>query len=307
MVSGRRPLGRAVAFFALFAVVFGACSAAIASANPGASEEIWSPHQIVDALKTAYPDAISEVTRRDGDWALLVRGQWFYWAHGRLLPEDARDNWAKYDPIPFYRYPKELPPIVPLTPPERQGIEEQIRERETNPPRRNSAFYDAIWRAPNEAAAYDRVKTTYFLGRTVEIHRELLEDLAAVEEEILTAERFDPAVARFVQSLGHLEGYNWREISGTSSLSYHSYGAAIDLVPVSYRGKQAYWQWAETIFPEWYVLSYSDRYEVPQPVVKAFERHGFVWGGKWLFFDNMHFEYRPEILTLNGISWSPRS
>ena len=28
----------------------------------------------------------------------------------------------------------------------------------------------------------------------------------------------------------------------------------------------------------------------------ACERHGFVWGGKWLHFDTMHFEFRPELL-----------
>jgi hypothetical protein len=33
----------------------------------------------------------------------------------------------------------------------------------------------------------------------------------------------------------------------------------------------------------------------PQPVVDAFEGEGFYWGGKWLFFDNMQFEYRPEL------------
>ena len=36
----------------------------------------------------------------------------------------------------------------------------------------------------------------------------------------------------------------------------------------------------------------------PQPVIDAFERNGFVWGGKWLFFDPLHFEYRPETLLL---------
>jgi hypothetical protein len=29
--------------------------------------------------------------------------------------------------------------------------------------------------------------------------------------------------------------------------------------------------------------------------------YGFIWGGKWLFFDTMHFEYRPEILILSGM------
>jgi hypothetical protein len=28
--------------------------------------------------------------------------------------------------------------------------------------------------------------------------------------------------------------------------------------------------------------------------VEIFERHGFIWGGKWGHFDTMHFEYRPE-------------
>ncbi|MGW8266533.1 MAG: M15 family metallopeptidase, partial [Longimicrobiales bacterium] len=37
----------------------------------------------------------------------------------------------------------------------------------------------------------------------------------------------------------------------------------------------------------------------PPAVVEAFERHGFVWGGKWAHFDTMHFEYRPEILYYN--------
>ncbi len=37
------------------------------------------------------------------------------------------------------------------------------------------------------------------------------------------------------------------------------------------------------------------------PTVLVFERQGFVWGGKWFFFDTMHFEYRPELLLLNPI------
>jgi len=39
---------------------------------------------------------------------------------------------------------------------------------------------------------------------------------------------------------------------------------------------------------------------VNEKFVSAFEHQGFVWGGKWLFFDNMHFEYRPEILIFSG-------
>jgi len=39
---------------------------------------------------------------------------------------------------------------------------------------------------------------------------------------------------------------------------------------------------------------------VPDEIVGIFEKYGFIWGGKWLFYDNMHFEYRPEILILSG-------
>ena len=32
------------------------------------------------------------------------------------------------------------------------------------------------------------------------------------------------------------------------------------------------------------------------PHVDAFEAEGFIWGGRWLHYDTMHFEYRPELL-----------
>ena len=35
---------------------------------------------------------------------------------------------------------------------------------------------------------------------------------------------------------------------------------------------------------------------MPMEVVEAFERHGFIWGGRWHHYDTMHFEYRPELL-----------
>jgi hypothetical protein len=38
------------------------------------------------------------------------------------------------------------------------------------------------------------------------------------------------------------------------------------------------------------------RNEIPWEIVEIFERHGFVWGGKWYHYDTMHFEYRPEIV-----------
>jgi D-alanyl-D-alanine carboxypeptidase-like protein len=48
-----------------------------------------------------------------------------------------------------------------------------------------------------------------------------------------------------------------------------------------------YWLWAKKGV-------YQNR--IPFELVDIFERHGFIWGGKWGHFDTMHFEYRPELL-----------
>jgi hypothetical protein len=74
---------------------------------------------------------------------------------------------------------------------------------------------------------------------------------------------------------------------------------AVDIMPKSYGGKETYWLWASNRKADWWNISYNERYHPPAAVIKAFETYGFIWGGKWLYFDTMHFEYRPEILILS--------
>jgi hypothetical protein len=51
-----------------------------------------------------------------------------------------------------------------------------------------------------------------------------------------------------------------------------------------------YWRWSkDTNAPIW-------KNRIPTEIVRAFEHHGFIWGGYWYHFDTMHFEYRPELL-----------
>jgi hypothetical protein len=64
-------------------------------------------------------------------------------------------------------------------------------------------------------------------------------------------------------------------------------------------GKAAYRRWAMDVNAEWWTIPYDRRWMMPSAVVAAFEHQGLVWGGKWLFFDTMHFEYRPEIFILS--------
>ena len=81
--------------------------------------------------------------------------------------------------------------------------------------------------------------------------------------------------------------FNRRQIAGTTRLSAHSWGIAIDL----HRGK--YWRWGGILGPA-ELLALQSAY--PQEIVQAFEAQGFIWGGKWFHYDTMHFEYRPELV-----------
>ncbi|MBS1516757.1 MAG: M15 family metallopeptidase [Bacteroidetes bacterium] len=74
----------------------------------------------------------------------------------------------------------------------------------------------------------------------------------------------------------------WRNIAGTDRLSNHSFGTAID-INTKYSD---YWKWNSNVI-------YTNR--IPVEIAEIFEKHGFIWGGKWYHYDTMHFEYRPEL------------
>jgi hypothetical protein len=77
-----------------------------------------------------------------------------------------------------------------------------------------------------------------------------------------------------------------RAVADTGKMSMHGYAAAIDL-NLKYSD---YWLWAGKAK----TIPYRNR--MPPEIVDIFERHGFIWGGKWYHYDTMHFEYRPELL-----------
>lgn len=81
--------------------------------------------------------------------------------------------------------------------------------------------------------------------------------------------------------------YNCRAVADTGAPSPHSYGIAIDLNTAF----SDYWYWGRHDGR----IVYRNR--MPQRIVAIFEKHGFIWGGKWYHFDTMHFEYRPELLA----------
>jgi hypothetical protein len=106
--------------------------------------------------------------------------------------------------------------------------------------------------------------------------------------EAVSAE-LDKLPDRFVKYVVPLasKGYNCRAIVGTTRPSVHGHGIAID-INVAWSN---YWRWRRTA-----AGGYAYENRIPWEIVEVFEKHGFIWGGKWYHYDTMHFEYRPELL-----------
>jgi hypothetical protein len=250
------------------------------------------------ALARAYPERIGDLAFRNDDWAVRIDDTWYCWAHGRLLPEELRDQWEQYTSYRFYSYPLDLPPIPNPDEETKRRLKERLEQAEKNPPSRHEGLLADLYRAATRGQTEARIVTVKLMGFEVRVHEQIAEPLEAVNRDLEILVETDPGVQRFVAGLKGLAGYNWREIAGTRSRSYHSYGIAVDLAPKSFGGRHTYWRWALPQNEEFYTIPYEQRWMVPQQIVKIFEEQGFVWGGKWFYFDTMHFEYRPEILVL---------
>lgn len=109
------------------------------------------------------------------------------------------------------------------------------------------------------------------------------DSLRAISREI----KNHPDLVPYTKTAGT---FYWRKVSGSNRLSAHSYGIAID-VGVS---KSNYWKWDHKGKSETDQIQYKN--QIPLELVKIFEKHGFIWGGRWYHYDTMHFEFRPELL-----------
>jgi hypothetical protein len=160
---------------------------------------------------------------------------------------------------------------------------------------RNEAFFRKIYGDCRKGEVARHLKPVAWLpgrnGGTVMVTAAngVAERLAQVSAEL------DKLPASMTQYLVPSAGtYNCRPVAGTKRLSVHAYGAAIDLNTKF----GDYWFWSKGAGgkPVW-------KNRIPLTIVQIFERHGFIWGGKWYHFDSFHFEYRPEIIALARQGW----
>ena len=254
--------------------------------EPGSPEAALREDVRVRAFLRAYGSLIDSVTYTDDDVVFSLGGRAIHFQDGRMLAAERIGRRDRCDPI-FYRYSLE-----PLTEPVELS-DETVRYC--------TDVQEVLW-GRTEHQIREHAASTTFLDRRMFLNDLVVQALDEVEQDILSIASSDQAVASWIDDVDITYSFINRGIAGTAIRSQHAWGLAVDLVPTSYDGRQVYWRWSRAWNRQgWHRTPLEQRWSPPEPVVEIFERHGFIWGGKWAHFDNIHFEYRPEILEYNRL------
>jgi len=256
---------------------------------------------VLESFKQGYPKEISEIgyDRNVSDWFLIVNNKKFYWAAGRFLPLKYSKQIKKWRPYVDYKYPFEIPNPKNFTKDdiEKIRIVTNSENRELEPPY-HLDFFDALYDGKTRRKIESHIINTKFLGKNVNVHEKIVDKLFLIENEIYELAKIDEEIKTFLTHLQSIEGYNWREIADSQSRSYHSWGIALDILPKGWSKKNLYWNWIRSWNKDWMLIPLEKRWTPPEIVINIFEKYGFIYGGKWIMWDNMHFEYRPELILL---------
>lgn len=259
-------------------------------------------------FRQAYPDVtFNAIYDRDkADWKieLLIpegdtkRTEFLYWSNGSMLPEAELANKAKYWTLLYnYNYGQPLEDPADFT----QEQIDRMKNFGSTENRKNGAgtpmfFFDTLYQSHTKESLEKHIQRVTFLGKPLRVHQRLKAPLQRVEQRINEAATTDPTIKPFIAEINQLDAYYWRLIAGTNRKSFHSLGIAVDILPKNLKGKAIYWSWTKDVNPDWMLTPLVDRWMPPQSVIDIFEDEGFIWGGKWGIWDNMHFEYHPELI-----------
>ena len=158
-------------------------------------------------------------------------------------------------------------------------------DRQSDPGRiRNRAFFDKMygdcWRGEVARRLVSVVWLPQSWGHTIRVTsvNGVAQRLSEISEAL---DGLPVAAARYLYPPAGT--YNCRTVADTGEPSMHSWGAALDINSAH----ADYWLWGHG----------SSTTTIPAEIIEIFERHGFIWGGKWSHYDTMHFEYRPELVN----------
>jgi len=225
----------------------------------------------LELLRRAYPEAVQKIT-----------------SNGLILTDGAQLAYHDDGPPKSLEEALDHPSLEDmLAQPYPLGAVTGEPDAGSNPGRRRvTAFFKAVY-GHDASEVKANLTPVRFLSSTVLFNAKngaakALESVSMDLEKVLAVH--PEYRARLLPISGT---FAWRKIAGTQRLSMHSFGAAIDLCART----NTYWRWYKGSDPLGLRLAF------PADIVKVFERHGFIWGGKWAEFDIMHFEYRPELIA----------
>ena len=255
--------------------------------------DLEAQQKLLQNFAKAYPNKIRDVKFLNEDWSMLVNDKRFYFANGRFLPEELRKQWEEYLPYDFYVYPW-------------TGTAKERQIELENPVYSigSSFLFDTLYSSPTEEESLKWQVNYSFFGVPMLIHSDIKPLLDKISDLIHAAAQTEPSVNEWIAELQTTQssyGWNWRNIADTNRRSNHSYGIAIDLLPIDLGDRLTYWRWNMNDNISVKTIDSTTYYLPPETVIKIFEEYGFIWGGSWSLIDTMHFEYRPEILLVNGI------
>jgi len=259
------------------------------------------PLLVLRAFLVSYPEKISGVDYDSTakDWFIMMGDDRLYWAGGRLLPLGEIQNQNKWRAYIDYLYPEHIPDPVNFSDDVIKKLNADVlAEERNNALAYNIIFYDHLYDGATRRAIESHITRFDYLGVRVSVHEDIAPALKRVETRLYELAVKDEEVRNFIASISSIEGYNWREIADSPSRSNHSWGFAVDILPKNWGKKNLYWNWVSYWNDKWMLIPLSRRWMPPASVIAAFEAEGFIWGGKWLLWDDMHFEYRPELLVL---------
>ena len=226
----------------------------------------------VRILMKFYP----QIVKYDNNRVYCTNGESFMYDDGKKKsPQELLDN-PDIEDMFTYKYQRGMlsAPIERYYDPGRirhEGLFKAIYGKMKNEVSKN--LTKVIW-CPKTAPQMIRFSTVN------DIHKRVMDISKELDEY--------PDWKKYVSNIGGT--FNWRNIAGTNRISFHSFGITMDI-----NTKHShYWQWVCNCTDENKILTYHNA--IPQGIVDIFEKHGFIWGGKWYHFDTMHFEFRPELV-----------
>lgn len=228
-------------------------------------------------LKDTYPTVVTD-----------IRGSAIILPDGRAVAADDGEKKSHQDKLKRADIEDQLSQVYPLG-----RCVTGSPKRNFDPGRiRDEAFMKRLFGGSKKEVAKSTTHVSWFGKRIAFTNRHGAADALKRVHEGLAK------LPRKFRTFLHPSGgtFNWRVIAGTDRLSVHSFAAAID-INTKYTD---YWRWAGG--KPGRVPKYKNR--IPREIVDVFERHGFIWGGKWYHYDTMHFEYRPEMIAIGRLAES---